>query len=219
MPSRIILHGAAQPPVIISQLCHCRRCLVASGAPPQLSPSRGKAGRQLCPFSSWPVGQYVWNVSGVFGHSGVGAGREWGKKKRKENNRESGGCDAPGNVVDVVSRSEQIPNGAGLHTFPAQWNSLALLIIQGLRRAAGLTLCLQPHYQNWCLLDHPGAKKNKGCYLWCYRGTIFSTLTLWNVEHAKEEWNFVISAAFIDRMIDRRHTAVNSTSYGPLMVL
>lgn len=76
VPSQIILHGAAQPPVIISQLCHCRRCLVASGAPPQLSPSRGKAGRQLRPFSSWPVGQYVWNVSGVFGHSGVGAGRE-----------------------------------------------------------------------------------------------------------------------------------------------
>lgn len=77
-----------------------------------------------------------------------GSGQAENEAKKKENNRESGGCDAPGNVVDVVSRSEQIPNGAGLHTFPAQWNSLALLIIQGLRRAAGLTLCLQPHYQN-----------------------------------------------------------------------
>lgn len=39
-------------------------------------------GRQLCPFNSWPMGQCVWNMSGVFGHLGVGAGRERSKKKK-----------------------------------------------------------------------------------------------------------------------------------------
>lgn len=83
----------------------------------------------------------------------LAAGGSGSQKKKCE----SGSSDALGNVVDVVSRPEQIPNGDELHTFPAQWNSLTLLIIHGLLRAAGLTLCLPPH----CLLDFSGGKNKQ----------------------------------------------------------
>lgn len=84
MPIQIILHVSAEPSVIIVDSPTAQRCFLVSGAPPQLSPSRAMGARLLCPFNSWPMGQCVERIRGVW-PLGVQAGR--GKKKQQKNAR------------------------------------------------------------------------------------------------------------------------------------